>query len=182
MSYKGNPDDISKWESFFKWVNGEDVITALWEKDRKKRMAGKRRKRKKDVSALAYLVTGEGSAPTSVSYTDTNGNTQPVDESWEETFPYGAFAFETSGLALSEGESGVIKVYRLGGTTGRATAYLTYEPVLLQDENGGAVYDYAVSANDVAIQVEEPLPRARYDAVGLLWLLSQNNRVQPVPL
>lgn len=70
-------------------------------------------------SALAYLVTGEGSAPTSVVYTDTNGNTQPVDESWEETFPYGAFAFETSGLALSEGESGVIKVYRLGGTTGR---------------------------------------------------------------
>ena len=118
-------------------------------------------------SALAYLVTGEGSAPTSVVYTDTNGNTQPVDESWEETFPYGAFAFETSGLALSEGESGVIKVYRLGGTTGRATAYLTYEPVLLQDENGGAVYDYAVSANDVAIQVEEPLPRARYDAVGM---------------
>ena len=52
MSYKGNPDDISKWESFFKWVNGEDVITALWEKDKKKRMAGKRRKRKKDVDEI----------------------------------------------------------------------------------------------------------------------------------
>ena len=56
MSYKENPDDISNWERFFKWVNGEDVITALWEKDRKKRMAGKRRKRKKDVDEIIKKI------------------------------------------------------------------------------------------------------------------------------
>lgn len=118
-------------------------------------------------SALAYLVTGEDTAPTTISYTDAEGNTQTVDESWVESFPYGAFAFETSGLAVTEGESGVIKVYRLGGTTGRATAYLTYEPVLVQGEDGETVYDYAISAEDVDIQVEDPLPRAQYEEVGM---------------
>ncbi|MFR8334980.1 MAG: hypothetical protein ACLU9S_23585 [Oscillospiraceae bacterium] len=56
-------------------------------------------------SALAYLVTGEGSAPTSVVYTDTNGNTQPVDESWEETFPYGALPLRRPDSPFPEGES-----------------------------------------------------------------------------
>lgn len=118
-------------------------------------------------SALAYVVAGESTAPTSLTYTDADGNTQTVDENWAESFPYGAFAFETSGLAVKEGESGVIKVYRLGGTTGRATAYLSYEPVLIQGEDGEAVYDYAISADDVNIQVEDPLPRAQYDPVGM---------------
>lgn len=118
-------------------------------------------------SALAYVVAGESTAPTSLTYTDAEGNTQTVDENWAESFPYGAFAFETSGMAVKEGESGVIKVYRLGGTTGRATAYLSYEPVLIQGEDGEAVYDYAISADDVNIQVEDPLPRAQYDPVGM---------------
>ena len=76
-------------------------------------------------NALAYVVADQPTAPTSLTYTDAEGNTQAVDESWAESFPYGAFAFETSGLAVREGESGVIRVYRLGGTTGRATAYLS---------------------------------------------------------
>lgn len=118
-------------------------------------------------NALAYVVADQPTAPTSLTYTDAEGNTQAVDESWAESFPYGAFAFETSGLAVKEGESGVIRVYRLGGTTGRATAYLSYEPVLIQGEDGEAVYDYAISADDVNIQVEEPLPRAQYDPVGM---------------
>ena len=118
-------------------------------------------------SALAYVVADQPTAPTSLTYTDTEGNTQTVDESWVDSFPYGAFAFETSGMAVKEGESGVIKVYRLGGTTGRATAYLSYAPVLIQGEDGEAVYDYAISADDVNIQVEEPLPRAQYDPVGM---------------
>lgn len=118
-------------------------------------------------SALAYVVEGMVNAPTSITFTDADGNTQNVDESWVEAFPYGAFAFETSGLAVKEGESGVIKVYRLGGTTGRATAYLAYEPVAVQNEAGEAIYDYALSADDVTIEVENPLPRAEYDPVGM---------------
>lgn len=116
-------------------------------------------------AALAYLVDDKNTA-SSLTFTDSDGNTQNVDESWTERFPYGAFAFEKSSLAVPEGESDVIKVYRLGGTAGRATAYLTYEPVLIQDEDGNPVYDYAVSADDVDIAVEEPQPIAQYQPVG----------------
>ena len=115
--------------------------------------------------ALAYMVDGSETA-SGVTFTDSDGNTQVVDESWEERYPYGAFAFEKSGLSIDEGESDIIKVYRLGGTAGRATAYISYEPVLVQDEEGNTIYDNAISAADVDIAVEEPLPIAQYQPVG----------------
>lgn len=80
-------------------------------------------------NAFAYMVEGSKTASQSeeeITLTDSDGNVTTPDESWEETFPYGAFAFEKSGLAVKEGENGVIKVYRLGGTAGRATAYIKY--------------------------------------------------------
>ena len=78
--------------------------------------------------------TADGTAVGTISGTDAQGNATTIDydeKTWTETYPYGAFAFEKSSLALQEGGSGVIKVYRLGGTAGRATAFLTYKPVLV---------------------------------------------------
>ena len=115
------------------------------------------------TQTLAYMVAGE-KGPLTITTAD--GETTTADESWEKTFPYGAFAFEMSNLAVKEGEKGTIKVYRLGGTTGRATAYLTYEPVIVADEGGEPIRDYAISAEDVDILVEEPQPVAQYQPVG----------------
>ncbi|MEG2096914.1 MAG: Calx-beta domain-containing protein, partial [Pseudoflavonifractor sp.] len=101
-----------------------------------------------------------------LSVVDKNGKTIAEDDSWEQTFPYGAFAFEHASLANAEGEDGIIKVYRLGGTAGRATAFLTYEPVLTQNEDGTTIDDYAISSDDIEIKVEEPQPAAKYQPVG----------------
>ena len=120
-------------------------------------------------NAFAYMVEDARTASESedkITLTDSDGNVTEPDESWETTFPYGAFAFEKSGLAVKEGESGVIKVYRLGGTAGRATAYIKYQPSLTKDENGEAIYDFAISAGDVVVSVEEPQPAAKYQPVG----------------
>lgn len=120
-------------------------------------------------NAFAYMVEGSKTASQSeeeITLTDSDGNVTTPDESWEETFPYGAFAFEKSGLAVKEGENGVIKVYRLGGTAGRATAYIKYQPSVTQDENGDAIYDFAISAADAVVSVEEPQPAAKYQPVG----------------
>ena len=120
-------------------------------------------------NAFAYMVEDARTASESedkITLTDSDGNVTEPDESWETTFPYGAFAFERSGLAVKEGESGVIKVYRLGGTAGRATAYIKYQPSLTKDENGEAIYDFAISAGDVVVSVEEPQPAAKYQPVG----------------
>ena len=113
--------------------------------------------------------TADGTAVGTISGTDAQGNATTIDydeKTWTETYPYGAFAFEKSSLALQEGGSGVIRVYRLGGTAGRATAYLTYKPVLVENEDGERIYDYAVSARDIDILVEEPQPAAQYQPVG----------------
>ena len=120
-------------------------------------------------NAFAYMVEGSKTASQSeeeITLTDGDGNVTTPDESWEETFPYGAFAFEKSGLAVKEGENGIIKVYRLGGTAGRATAYIKYQPSVTQDENGDAIYDFAISAADAVVSVEEPQPAAKYQPVG----------------
>ncbi len=120
-------------------------------------------------NAFAYMVEGSKTASQSeeeITLTDGNGNVTTPDESWEETFPYGAFAFEKSGLAVKEGENGIIKVYRLGGTAGRATAYIKYQPSVTQDENGDAIYDFAISAADAVVSVEEPQPAAKYQPAG----------------
>lgn len=111
--------------------------------------------------ALAYMVDGRETA-SGIILTDSEGNIVEADESWEERFPYGAFAFENPSLIINEGESDVIKVYRLGGTAGRASAYITYEPVLIKDEDGNPIYENAISADDLDIGVEEPQPIAMY--------------------
>ena len=70
--------------------------------------------------ALAYLAEQADG----LILTGADGREIVIDESWEEKFPYGTFAFQNSELKIEEGgEPGVLQVYRLGGTTGRAVAY-----------------------------------------------------------
>ena len=123
------------------------------------------------LPAQAYFVTdGEGdivpTAPGDLILTNSEGETVETSESWESAFPYGAFAFENASLTVSEGEEAVLKVYRLGGTTGRATAVITYQPVVIVGEDGEAVFQYGISADDIVLSVEEPQPIALYQPVG----------------
>ncbi|MBQ5514355.1 MAG: hypothetical protein IIT84_01575, partial [Oscillospiraceae bacterium] len=99
---------------------------------------------------------------------DSEGNTTEIDESWDEAYPFGAFSFNVTAVEASEGDDTVVTVYRLGGTNGRATAYITYSPLLVPNEDGSAYYGYALSGDDVTIEVENPLPVAEYQPVGKL--------------
>ena len=120
--------------------------------------------------AMAYM--DEGGAATlaeseeTFSITDAEGNKTEVDETWNEEYPYGAFAFDTTAADVNEGDDTVVTVYRLGGTRGRATAYITYSPLLVPNEDGSTFYGYALSGDDLTIDVEDPLPIARYQPVG----------------
>ncbi len=128
--------------------------------------------------AAAYFVPGMDNA--SQDYTgeitvlNEDGSTDTVeyDESWEEVYPYGAFVFGNYEASVTEGsEDGstvTIPVYRLGGTTGRATAYIHYQPVMTQDSVDSMTYAYAASGlDDVVIEVEDPQPVAQYQPVGM---------------
>ena len=113
--------------------------------------------------ALAYLAE----RPEELTIVDKDGNTVAVTEDWETAFPYGTFAFSDFQMVAEEGgNTAVIKVYRLGGTQGRAVAYVTYEPALTQLEDGSASYSTAAGSNDIIIEVENPLPGAENQPIG----------------
>lgn len=115
------------------------------------------------VQALAYMMGTPGGS-LSVS---TQDGLVVTDESWETRFPYGTFAFGDSQLVIAEGGSaGTIEVYRLGGTKGRATVYLTYEPVLAEVAEGEGTTAYAAGTNDIRILVEDTQPAAQYQPLG----------------
>lgn len=96
-----------------------------------------------------------------------DGTTTKVDESWETRFPYGTFAFQNSQLSIQEGgESGVIEVYRLGGTTGSAMLVLTYVPAVAQMGEDQYSYCNAAGRDDITIEVEDALPIAAYQPIG----------------
>ena len=104
-----------------------------------------------------------------VEFTDANGETVNVEEaSWEDLYPYGAFLFPDGETSILEGgEAGSVKVYRLGGTQGRATAYIIYQPNLMQlDEAGRISYANAAGTDDIVIEVEDPLPIVLYQPIG----------------
>ena len=44
MDYKSDPNKIGKWEKFFRWVNGEDSLDSVWEKEMRSKITGKRKK------------------------------------------------------------------------------------------------------------------------------------------
>ena len=126
--------------------------------------------------ALASLVEDEPDASSDAAvwkpYTeelvlkDSEGNETVVDESWNEVYPFGAFAFGMTGGSVKEGEDTVITLYRAGGTHGRATAYIEYMPVAVSNEDGSIYLGYGLSGRDIVIEVEDPLPVAEYQAVG----------------
>lgn len=99
-------------------------------------------------------------------FTDSNGKTVIADKSWEDTFPYGTFAFANEELTVNKGGDGVITVYRLGGTIGRATAYITYIPAAAQMDDKTVTYAHALGSKDINIWVEDPLPYAWFQAPG----------------
>ncbi len=98
---------------------------------------------------------------------DGDGKQVAVDASWEETFPYGTFAFGASQLALTEGEGAqTIRVYRLGGTRGKAELTLSFSPAVTQLDDGTYSFANAAGILDFDIEVEDALPIAAYQAFG----------------
>lgn len=109
----------------------------------------------------------QADSPDHLTFVDGAGNTVSAGEDWEETFPYGTFAFSDFQAVVEEGkETTVIRVYRLGGTEGRAIAYISYMPAITQLENGKAAYSTAAGSDDIVIEVENPLPGAENQPIG----------------
>lgn len=100
--------------------------------------------------------------------TNPDGTTEVVDESWEEKFPYGIFALSDGEMYLEEGgDEKVLTVHRLGGSVGKASAIVYYLPAVVENENGESSYVSAISADDIIIEVEDPLPITEYQAWGM---------------
>lgn len=104
--------------------------------------------------------------------TDADGNQTIVDESWEEAYPTGTFAFSADQVNLYEGatdgtETGSITLYRLGGTSGRAEAYVTLVPAVTQLDADTKGYSYAAGTKDYTVTVENPQPIAFYQPLGI---------------
>ena len=128
-------------------------------------------------SAQAEKAETQGEQPTTL---QTQDGEIEVEEDWNETFPYGTFAFPNyqadigePGAKTQEGEelpqSIEIPVYRLGGTTGVVTAWILFSPAVTTDESGEEfVYDYAASPlEDIRIEYQNPNPIAAYQTPGL---------------
>ena len=115
------------------------------------------------MSVFAYMAE----KPDSIAFIDSNGDVQQIDsESWTEKFPYGTFAFSNSELTMTEnGNSEVIEVYRLGGTKGKVTAYISYAPFVANND-GELSYFNAIGGDDIIISVEDPSPYAKDQKVG----------------
>ncbi len=110
------------------------------------------------TSAHAY----EAEKTDYLSVTDKDGKEILEDESWEEKFPNGTFAFKNDSITLKEKEDQKTKkitIYRLGGTKGKATAKVAVAPavVALDEEETDLVYANAASNTDYTIQVENPI-------------------------
>lgn len=104
--------------------------------------------------------------------TDSDGNTTVVDEEWEEAYPTGTFAFSADQINLYEGatdgsETGSITLYRLGGTSGRAEAYVTLVPAVVQLDAETKGYSNAAGTQDYLVTVENPQPIAFYQPLGI---------------
>ncbi len=104
----------------------------------------------------------------------------PVEEDWDEAYPYGTFAFASyqadvgePGAVNSDGEAlpqtTLIPVYRLGGTHGQVTAWVTFAPTITTDASGEEqVFDYAASGrDDLLVEYENPSPIAAYQELGV---------------
>ena len=114
--------------------------------------------------ALAHYAD-DAEKPTSIVRSD--GTTEDINEDWVTAFPYGTFAFDNSEAQVTEGgDPAVIRLYRLGGTKGRATAVVSYVPAVTQIAEDKLSYGNAAGLDDVVIEVEDTLPIAKYQPLG----------------
>ncbi len=117
----------------------------------------------------AFSAILETETPGQFLLTDAEGNTQIVDESWEEIYPSGTFAFSADQVRLMENGDTVnsITLYRLGGTEGRAEAYITLSPASAPiDADGTMSYANAAGTQDYRVSVELPWSIAQYQPLG----------------
>ena len=130
-----------------------------------------------EEAQTAARTVSQGEQPANL---DTPEGEIPVEEDWNEAYPYGAFAFGSyqadvgePGALSPDGEAipqtALLPVYRVGGTTGKVPVRLTYAPAVTTDESGTKqVYDYAASGrSDLLIEAENPNPLAAYQKIGL---------------
>ena len=114
--------------------------------------------------------------------TDSNGNSVVVDKSWEETYPTGTFAFNTTQVNLTENgsgdsDTGSLILYRLGGSSGRAIAKVTLIPTVSYLDDERVSYAYAAGSNDYLVEVENPHPSALTDPLGGSPVVYENGAV-----
>ena len=115
------------------------------------------------TQAYAYLAERDDN----LTIQTADGQTIAPGEDWETLYPYGAFAFDNGNIELTEGgKEGIIKIYRLGGTTGRASVMLKYAPVVYANEDMSPNYIHAISSDDIVIDVEKDQPAAANQPVG----------------
>ncbi|MGN1206051.1 MAG: Calx-beta domain-containing protein, partial [Eubacterium sp.] len=110
------------------------------------------------TSSYAY----EAEKKENISVTGKDGETIEEEESWEEKFPNGTFAFKNDSVTIEEGKNAKeqkITIYRLGGTKGKATAKVAIAPAVaaLDEEETKLVYANAASNKDYTVKVENPI-------------------------
>lgn len=112
-----------------------------------------------DITALAY----QADKTDYLTIVDKDGNEiVKEEESWEEEFPNGTFAFKNEYINLQESpepETQKITIYRLGGTAGEATAKIAVSSVVsyLDEEGKEAVYANAASSQDYTLEAEDSI-------------------------
>lgn len=110
------------------------------------------------TSSYAYEAEKKGN----LSVTGNDGKTIEEEESWEEKFPNGTFAFKNDSITIEEGKNAKeqkITIYRLGGTKGKATAKVAITPAVaaLDEDEKELVYANAASNKDYTVKVENPI-------------------------
>ena len=118
-----------------------------------------------DEAAEQRLVYDQGNIKIS-----TDAGDMDYQEAWDRNFPYGTFAFaETDGTIYENGVGGsetlLIPLYRLGGLTGRATAYVTLAMPAAEDDD--LTDAFAMSfLDDATLEVEKTNPIAYYEPLS----------------
>ena len=110
------------------------------------------------TSSYAYEAEKKGN----LSVPGNDGKTVEEEESWEEKFPNGTFAFKNDSVTIEEGknaEEKKITIYRLGGTKGKATAKVAIAPAVsaLDEQEKELIYANAASNKDYTVKVENPI-------------------------
>lgn len=119
-------------------------------------------------TALAAGPTVTGDPVSGFTILGPDGAEEAVDSSWEDRYPYGIFALGHSELVVTEGGPAQrLTVYRLGGTTNKASAVILYQPAAVRNPDGTTNYSAAISARDITIRVEDPLPITQYQPWGV---------------